>query len=384
MTKILDDIRVADLSHVWFGPWCTMMLADLGAEVIKIEPPWGSIGRVARGPLFGGASTIFHHLNMNKKDISLNLKDHRGIEIFKDLVRVSDVVIQNFAPGTMERLGLGYDVLKEINPQVIYAALSGFGQYGPYSKRPAYASIVEAMSGHTRLTGDIADPEGPPIQIAQAYGDLGPGTMAAMAILAAIRYRDKTGVGQMIDVSQLDCMLAYNTGITSYLISGLKPHEIRKKYPRTHMIGGLRQAKDGAWVQIAGHRPKALDKLREELSVEEVTQEIFDEIIAGKTRDELVEYMSEIGFPIAPIYDLQDIEGDPHIVARDMIIDVDHPKAGKIRSVNFPIKFSETPVEKMRPAPLFGQHNKEIVMDLLGYSEDKYDELRKQGVILGE
>ncbi|MHA2394629.1 MAG: CaiB/BaiF CoA transferase family protein [Promethearchaeota archaeon] len=360
------------------------MLADLGAEVIKIEPPWGSIGRVARGPLFGGASTIFHHLNMNKKDISLNLKDHRGIEIFKDLVRVSDVVIQNFAPGTMERLGLGYDVLKEINPQVIYAALSGFGQYGPYSKRPAYASIVEAMSGHTRLTGDIADPEGPPIQIAQAYGDLGPGTMAAMAILAAIRYRDKTGVGQMIDVSQLDCMLAYNTGITSYLISGLKPHEIRKKYPRTHMIGGLRQAKDGAWVQIAGHRPKALDKLREELSVEEVTQEIFDEIIAGKTRDELVEYMSEIGFPIAPIYDLQDIEGDPHIVARDMIIDVDHPKAGKIRSVNFPIKFSETPVEKMRPAPLFGQHNKEIVMDLLGYSEDKYDELRKQGVILGE
>lgn len=384
MAQILDDIRIADLSHVWFGPWCTMMLADLGAEVIKIEPPWGSIGRVARGPLFGGASTIFHHLNMNKKDISLNLKDPKGVEIFKDLVKVSDVVVQNFAPGTMERLGLGYDVLKEINPKIIYAALSGFGQYGPYSSRPAYASIAEAMSGHTRLTGDIADPEGPPLQMAQAYGDLGPGTMAAMAILAAIRHRDRTDEGQMIDVAQLDCMLAYNTGITGYLISGLKPYEIRKKYPRAHMIGGLKQTKDGGWVQIAGHRPKAIDKLRENLEVEELTQEIFDELIAGKTRDELVNYMAQVGLPIAPVYDLKDIEEDPHVKAREMIIEVDHPKAGKIRTVNFPIKFSETPVKEMRHAPLFGQHNREVVIDLLGYSEERFKELEKQGVLLGE
>jgi CoA:oxalate CoA-transferase len=284
----------------------------------------------------------------------------------------------------MERLDLGYKILREINPQIIYAALSGFGQYGPYSKRPAYASIVEAMSGHTRLTGDRAAPEGPPLQMAQAYGDLGPGTMAAMAILAAIRHRDKTGVGQMIDVSQLDCMLAYNTGITGYMITGLKPHEIQKKYPRAHMVGGLRQTKDGAWVQIAGHRPKAIDKLREELGVEEVTQEIFDKIIEEKTRDELVEYMTRVGLPIAPVYDLKDIEEDPHIAARNMIIEVDHPKAGKIRTVNFPIKFSETPIGKMRPAPLFGQHNREVVIDLLGYSEDSFKEFKSQGVILGD
>jgi CoA:oxalate CoA-transferase len=384
MAKILDDIRVADLSHVWFGPWCTMMLADLGAEVIKIEPPWGSIGRVARGPLFGGASTIFHHLNLNKKDISVNLKDPRGVEVFKDLVKVSDVVVQNFAPGTMERLGLGYDVLKEINPDVIYAALSGFGQYGPYCSRPAFASIAEAMSGHSRLTGDGVDPEGPPIRMAQAYGDLGPGTMAAMSIIAAIRHRDRTGVGQMIDVAQLDCMLAYNTAITGYTITGLKPHEIRKKYPRAHMVGGLRQTKDGGWVHIAGHRPKALDKLKDELGVEEMTQEVFDEVIVGKTREELVDYMVGFGIPIAPVYDLNEIEGDPHIKARDMIIEIDHPKAGKIRTVNFPVKFSETPVEEMRPAPLFGQHNKEIVVDLLGYSEERFRELEKQGVLLGE
>ena len=188
----------------------------------------------------------------------------------------------------------------------------------------------------------------------------------------------------MIDVAQLDCMLAYNTGITSYMISGLKPHEIRKKYPRAHMAGGLRQTTDGGWVQIAGHRPKALDRLREELGVEEVTQEVFDEVIAGKTRDELVEYMVNVGIPIAPVYDLPEIEGDPHIVAREMIIEVDHPKAGKVRSVNFPVKFSETPVEEMRPAPLFGQHNKEVLVDLLGYSDERFRELKKEGVVLGE
>lgn len=384
MVEILDDIRVADLSHVWFGPWCTMMLADLGAEVIKIEPPWGSIGRMARGPLYGGASTIFHHLNMNKKDIALNLKDPRGITIFKELVKVSDVVVQNFAPGTMERLGLGYEVLREVNPEIIYAALSGFGQYGPYSSRPAYAPIAEAMSGHARLTGDIVDPEGPPIQMAQSYGDLGPGTMAAMSIIAAIRHRDRTGKGQMIDVAQLDCMLAYNTGITSYLIAGLKPHEIRRKYPRAHMKGGLRQTRDGGWVQIAGHRPKALDKLKDMLGVEEITQEVFDTIISEKTRDELIKFMVEVGLPVAPVYDLWEIERDPQINVREMIIDVEHPRAGSIKSVNFPVKFSETPVREMRHAPLFGQHNEEILVDLLGYSEEKFRELQKEGVVVGE
>jgi crotonobetainyl-CoA:carnitine CoA-transferase CaiB-like acyl-CoA transferase len=384
MVKILDDIRVADLSHVWFGPWCTMMLADLGAEVIKIEPPWGSIGRIARGPLYGGASTIFHHLNMNKKGVALNLKDPRGIKIFKELVKISDVVVQNFAPGTMERLGLDYNILRELNPKIIYAALSGFGQYGPYYSRPAYAPIAEAMSGHARLTGDIVDPEGPPIQMAQSYGDLGPGTMAAMSIIAAIRHRDRTGKGQMIDVSQWDCMLAFNTGITSYLIAGLKPYEIRMKYPRAHMRGGLRQTKDGKWIQVAGHRPKALDKLKHMLGVEEVTQEVFDRIISEKTRDELIEFMVEVGLPVAPVYDLWEIEKDPHVKARNMIIDLDHPRAGSIKSVNFPVKFSETPVEEMRHAPLFGQNNEEVVVDLLGYSKDKFIELQKAGVVVGE
>ena len=214
--KILEDIRVLDLTQFWFGPFCTMMLADFGADVIRVEPPWGSVDRVADAALFGGVSYTFHHLNLNKKGLTLNLKDPEGLGVFKELVKVSDVVVQNFRPGTMERLGLGYDVLRELNPNIIYAALSGFGQTGPYAQRPCFAPIAEALSGHSRLTGDNVDPDGPPIEMAQAYGDLGPGLFAAMSVVAAIRHRDRTGEGQMIDVAQLDCMAALNTALTGY------------------------------------------------------------------------------------------------------------------------------------------------------------------------
>jgi crotonobetainyl-CoA:carnitine CoA-transferase CaiB-like acyl-CoA transferase len=176
-------------------------------------------------------------------------------------------------------------------------------------------------------------------------------------------------------------MLAYNTGITGYLLTGLKPHEIMKKYPRAHMIGGLKQTKDKGWIQIAGHRPKAIEKLKEELGVEEVTQEIFEKLITEMTRNEIIDYLVKIGMPVAPVYDLSDIEDDPQVKARNMIIEVDHPKAGKIKTVNFPIKFSETPVDVIRPAPTFGEHNKEVLKSLLGYSEEKIRELEKEGVI---
>ena len=279
MKMPLDDIRVLDLTHVWFGPWCTMMMADMGAEVIRVEPPWGAIDRMAEGALFGGASYTFHHLNINKKDLTLNLKDPDGKAVFFDLLKKSDVIVQNFSPGTMEKLGLGYDVLKETKPDIIYAALSGFGQYGPYTKRRSFAPIAEAMSGHTKMTGENADPEGPPVDMAQAYGDLGPGTMATMAILAALRHRDRYGVGQMIDVAQLDCMIAYNTSITGYLLSGMKPRELREKYPRGRGAGGTFQTKDGGWVRLAAFGPRAMDRIVQHLGMEmdEITKELIEE-----------------------------------------------------------------------------------------------------------
>ena len=379
----LDDIRVLDLTHVWFGPWCTMMMADMGAEVIRVEPPWGAIDRLAEGALFGGASYTFHHLNINKKDLTLNLKDPEGLAVFKEMVKKSDVVVQNFSPGTMEHLGLGYDVLKELKPDIIYAALSGFGQYGPYREWRSYAMIAEAMSGHTRLTGENADPNGPPIEMAQAYGDLGPGTMAVMAILMALRHRDRTGVGQMIDVAQLDCMVAYNTAITGYLLSGLKPLELREKFPRGRGAGGIFKTSDGGWIRMTAFGPRALDRIVQHMGVEhdQITKEMFEEKTANMTRDEAVKYYTDMGLPCAPIYHVDETVTDPHVNARDMFIEMDHLKAGHIKLINFPVKFSETKAQLKTPAPLLGQNNREILSEVLGYSDEKIKELVSKGVI---
>ena len=356
------------------------MMADLGAEVIKIEPPWGATGRIGSGPMFGGVSPTFHYLNLSKKAMAIDLKNPKGLEIFKELVKVSDVVVQNFSPGTMERLGLGYDVLKELNPGIIYAALSGFGQTGPYSPRGSFASIAEAMSGHSRLTGDGVDPKGPPIRMAQAIGDLGPGTMAAMSVIAAIRYRDKTGKGQMIDVAQFDCMTAYCVAIVGYTMTGMLPWQTREKYPMAH-VSGLMKAKDG-WIAVAGHRPRAVDKLKERLGVDEITYEVLKDFVAGLSRDEVVDYMVEVGLPVAPIYHINETAEDPHLEARNMFVEVDHPKAGKIKVPNFPVKFSETPGEITSAAPLLGQNNKEVLMELLGYTEEQVERLEKEGIIV--
>ena len=378
--KILDDIRILDLTHVWYGPWATMMLADMGAEVIRVKPPWGAIDRLAEGALFGGASYTFHHLNLNKKDITLDLKSPEGIGILKELVKKSDVVVQNFSPGAMERLGLGYEVLKGLNPGIIYAALSGFGQDGPYTKRRSYAMIAEAMSGHTRLTGERADPEGPPIEMAQAYGDLGPGTMAAMAILGAIRYRDRTGVGQMIDVAQYDCMVAYNTSITGYTLSGLLPLELRKKYPMGRGVGGLYEAKDGGWIRLAAFGPRFIDRLNQHYGVEMVEKEFIGEKVKEMTRDEAVELYVGLGLPCAPVYHVDETVADPHLAARGMFVEVEHPLAGTVKVPNFPVKFSESPGVIRSAAPVLGAHSKELLMGVLGMSEERFVELVRAGV----
>jgi len=380
MDSILEDIRVLDLTHVWFGPWCTMMLADFGAEVIRVEPPWGAIDRIAEGARFGGASYTFHHLNLNKKSLTINLKTSEGIEIFEKLVKESDVVVQNFRPGTMDRLGLSYERLKMLNSKIIYAALSGFGQYGPYSSRGSYAPIAESMSGHTRLTGDGVDPEGPPILMAESYGDLGPGTLAAMSIIAAIRYRDKTGKGQMIDVAQLDCMVALNTAVTGYLLSGMKPWEMQVKYPGMSGIRDLMKTRDNKWIMIRIGTPASLDRLREYFGTEELKKEMIKEMVSKMTRDEALAFFIENRIPVGPVYHVNEVIKDPHLISREMFIEVNHLDAGKIKVVNFPIKFSQTPVRIRGAAPLLGQHNREILIRL-GYNEEDIIKLKQSGVI---
>jgi crotonobetainyl-CoA:carnitine CoA-transferase CaiB-like acyl-CoA transferase len=383
MKKILEDIRILDLTHAWFGPYCTMLLAGLGAEVIKVEPPWGALGRMGPGAMVQGASTSFYALNLNKKDLAINLKSPEGLEIFKDLVKKTDIVIQNFLPGTMERMGLGYDVLKELNPGIIYAALSGFGQTGPYRSRPSFAPVAESMSGHIFQTGESADPEGPPLGMAGAYGDLGPALWAATSILAALRYRDKTGKGQMLDVAQADCMVSLNTvAVTSYNMLGMSMREYREKYPQARGgIGGITKTKDG-YIYIAGFRPRAIEKMKQELDLEDITSDTIKELVADMTNSDALEYLLGFGIPVAEIYSVKEVVKDPHLIDRGMFTEVEHPKAGTIKVTNFPVKFSETPGEIRTATPLLGQHNEEILSTIVGYTPEQIQKLKKQGIIM--
>ena len=389
MEKPLSDIRVIDMTHVWFGPWCTMMLADLGAEVIKVEPPWGGLGRIPQGgEMYGGSSSTYHHLNLNKKAMAINLKTEEGIKLFKELLKVSDVVVQNFAPGTMEKMGLGYDVLKSIKPDIIYAALSGFGQTGPYSERASYAVIAEALAGQTKSQGSSVDPEGPPRSMTGAFGDLAPGTIATMSIIAALRYRDKTGIGQMVDVAQADCMFAYNTGATSYLLTGKdevtrrkEQQERRKKTGGGMMrIGGILEVKDG-WIHLAGWRPKGIEKLKEVMGVEEPNPDQVKEYIKTMTKYEAADFFGDVGLPVAPILWASEACNNEHLLARNMVVELEHPKMGKYKAVNFAVKFSETPINVETHAPLLGEHNEEVMVNYLGYTKEQVEELIKKGII---
>jgi crotonobetainyl-CoA:carnitine CoA-transferase CaiB-like acyl-CoA transferase len=376
----LDDIRVVDMTHVWYGPWCTMMLAYLGAEVIRVEPPWGAIDRLSQSGVYGGVPYTFHHLNLNKKDITINTKDPEGLEILKELISKSDVVIQNMSVGAMERMGLGYDVLKEIKPDIIYAALSGFGQTGPYKDRKSYAMIAEAMSSHTRLTGDGVDPDGPPIEMAMAYGDIGPGTMAAFAVVSALRHRDRTGVGQMLDLAQLDIMTAFNPGITLWQLGQVTPAEMRKQSPGGG-IGGMFKAKDGEYVRIGAYSPKAVDTMKKIFDDEEFNKDKLEKYVQEHDSKEVVDKLVEARLPVAPIYRPKDTCEDPHLAARDMFVDVEHPRAGKYKAINFPFKMSETQPEIKSTAPILGQDNKYVICDILGKTEEYFEGLKKKGVV---
>ena len=376
---LLDDIRVLDFTHVYFGPYCTMILADLGAEVIKVEPPWGEVARFYP-PLVGGVSPVFLYFNRNKKGIVLNLKHPKGREIALELARRCDVIVENFKPGTMEKLGLGYEDVRKVKPDIIYASLSGFGLSGPYSKRPSFAPMGSSMSGWYRLTGDIVDPEGPPIRPAEWHGDLDPGLWAVIAILAALRHRDRTGEGQLIDVAQLDCMIAQTgVAITQYTTTGKLPWQIRREY-HTLTTFGMFKARDG-WVYI-GADPRMRDRLCRAMGVESIeSTEQLERWVAERTVQEVVDALIEVDVPVAPILQIDETLKDPQVKARGIIKTVRHPTAGEVRLPGFPVKMSGFEAEIRRPAPQLGEHTEEVLRGLLGYGDWEIEELRREGVI---
>lgn len=373
----LKDIRVIDLTHAHAGPICTYYMAAMGAEVIKVEPPWGEMNRFFP-PLVKGVSPYFSHLGRGKKSVTLNLKDSRGKELFKEMVKKSDIVIENFSPGTIDDLGLGYETLKELNPGIIFASISGFGQTGPWRDRRSFDSIAQAASGYMWLMGDAIEPEGVPIKATDAIADTIPGLTALIGILAALSFRHRTGIGQRIDVAQMDSMIAVMQSFSFWDLS--KTTFERALDDRVDPSFGIHKAKDG-YVMFMAPAGRLTDWFRELLGIEEIERRVVEEWVHERTVEEVVEILAETGIPVAPVQNLDEVMNNEQALHREMFVKVDHPALGETTLPGFPIKFSETKGDVRMPAPLLGQYNKEVYSELLGYTINEIEDLRREGVI---
>ncbi len=396
MHGALQGIRILDLTRVLAGPYCSMIFADMGAEVIKLEIPGRGDDSRKYVPQVNGESSYYMNLNRNKKGITLNLKSEEGKEIFKELVKNVDILIENFRPGTMEKMGLGYETLREINPALIYGAVSGFGQYGPYSDRPGYDIISQAMGGMMSVTGW---PSGEATRTGTAIGDVLGGLNLAIGILAAYNNRLRTGKGQLVDVSLVDSVVSSLEIITQiYLQNGTIPQRIGNRYESVYPYDSFR-TKDGSIVIGCGNNKlfSSLAKLMEQpeliddplfcenpLRVKNHTllKPIVEGWLADKKSDEAVQMIQDAGVPAAPIYSIDQVVADPHIAgAREMFVEVEHPVAGPMKVTGCQIKFSDTKSGVRTPAPTLGQHTDEILKKYLGMDDSDIARLREQQIL---
>lgn len=389
MAKPLEGVVVLDLSRVLAAPYTGMILADMGADVIKIERPGKGDDSRAYGPFKNGESVYYMSLNRGKRSMTLNMKSEEGKQILKDLVKQADVLVENFRGGTMDKLGLGYDVLKEINPRLIYSACTGFGMTGPYKHDPAYDVIVQGMGGIMSITGQ---PGGEPTKVGASIGDITAGIFSAVGIMIALYNREKTGKGQLVDVSMLDCQVAIlENAIARYLDSGVSPQPLGNRHASITPFQSLK-TKDGyviiavgndtLWQKFCGliERPDlAADErfttnpLRTQ-NVDALTEELT-KTFTQKTMDEWLHILKEGGIPVGPINNVERVVKDPAIIARQMVVTTHHPVAGDVQMAGVPIKLSETPGSVDAPAPTLGQHTREILKEKLDMDDALIDQL---------
>jgi CoA:oxalate CoA-transferase len=393
MAKPLQGIRVLDLTQVLFGPFSTMLLSDLGAEVIKIERP--EVGDIARGngPFVGNVSTYFLSLNRGKKSLTLDLSQEQGRELFLKLVEKSDVLVENYVPGTMEDFGLDYESVRARNPGIIYVAGSGFGQSGPYANKPAFDVIIQAMGGVLSITGE---PGGPPIRPGVSYGDIAAGLFMCIATLAALQERQTSHQGQLVDISMLDCQITVQeNAIVRYLNTGEIPRPLGTRHPVItpfqafptldgYVAVALRGGIKNQWPLFCTviERLDIMDDPRFEtgwLRTQnyEVLEPILNEAMKKKTTQAWVEELEQLGIPCGPVNTIDQVANDAQVKARDMFLDIKHPEAGILKVVNTPFKFSRTPCRADRPSPDLGENTGEILTGLLGMSQAQLDELKK-------
>jgi formyl-CoA transferase len=393
MKTSLNGIRVLDVTQVMAGPFCAMLLCDMGADVIKVEAPYGDSSRRMAGGS-GNDSAAFNAVNRGKRGIVVDLKTKSGAGILRHLSESADVLIENYRPGVMSKLGLGYDQLKEINPQLIYASISGYGQTGPAAEKGGFDLVAQGVSGLMSVTGE---PGRAPIKAGIPVTDLGAGLFAVCGILAALQYRERTGRGQQIDAALVDAGLALSVWETTELFSrGTVPgplgsaHRMSAPYQAIRCADGyitLGAANDrlfGRLATLLGH-PEWCDDPRfssdgQRVGNRTALAEEIESVTSRESRSHWLEALEAQDIPCGPINNYEEAINDPHIQARDMVVETDHPTLGRIKTLGTPIKMSETPLTPGRPAPLLGEHTEDVLLEA-GYSQDAVTAFRDDGVI---
>lgn len=396
MAGPLEGIKILDTTWGLSGPFGIMTLCDLGAETIKIERP--GTGDIARHntPIIDGVSLYFFSVNRGKESVVLDLKTEEGKALFLGLVKKVDVVAENFVPGTMDKLGLGYEILKKYNPRLVYASCSGFGQTGPYHEKPALDVIAQGMSGIMSITGEEG---GPPVRPGASIGDIIAGLFLAIGIISALTEREKSGVGQMVDVSMLDSQVAIlENAFVRYLNTGEVPQRIGTRHPLITPFQAF-PTKDGyivivvgggieGWARFTGliGRPELLSDERfqdnrSRTKHHKVLEPILAEALKAKTTKEWIAEFEPVGIPCGPLNSIPEAAVDPQILHREMFAELIDRKLGKVKVCNTPIKLSRTPAKVDRPAPHLGEHTHEVLSAMLGLDEAKIESLEAAGVI---
>lgn len=397
--KNLSDLRVLDFGRVLAGPYLGQIFADLGAEVIKVEQPGKGADERHFTPFGKGQSGYFMLVNRGKKSITLDLKSPAAKEIILKLVRISDIVIENFKPGVMKSLGLDYEELRKVNPQVIMCSISTFGQTGPYARKAGYDIVAQAMSGIMWMTGDQ---DRPPMRSGTTIGDYNASSHAFGAIMAALHYKNRTGIGQHVDISLRDCLTAIlETAIPRYTMSGGKDQLMRTgSHHETMAPYGIFAAGNDKYVAIGALNPSLWGKLCMAIDRPDLIDnpDFADSLIRGKNLPQVVaiiegwlkgyddvkeplEILDKYGVPAGPVLDIEGLFNDPQLKLRDLFVEVTDPIFGKVVLSGTPMKFSATDAVNTNPPPMLGEHTEEVLKDLLGYKQSDIDDLHNQKAI---